>query len=166
MADCPFVSVANAIVYELNAASESQAFNRAFESEVIWADREEALEDLKNIHVDVAPIDWSQRMIGRGIWSYTLNYIVGIRKRFEATEQNPNGEISNQEVVDLVNLLGSLSTFFMPKAPSPGQQLTQHPKAQWLPNKDTKTNLFITWEHLEEFQQFTGYFPITFFVGE
>ena len=165
MAD--LATIATAIKKEIDAAAVAGTFNRVFQARLLWANRQQRLEDANVLCVDVAGINSSRSLFSRGRHLLTLRYHVAVRKRFEATEEQ-NGDIVNSEVSDLVILLDSLWKFFMPKQPSEnGRKLADYPDATVLgPQSDSNVDTVILWEDLETLRQFSGYFELTIQVVE
>lgn len=160
------ISVPNGIAYEIDAAAAANTFNRQFTSRVLWAQRTQRLEDANVLCVDVALVDWESKLLDRrASWGHTIFCDIAVRKRFEAHEE-VTGEITDSEITDLVKLLGDLAAYFMPSPTRDPCRLSQVPKATWRPQKDLTTKFVVEWDDLEQIRQFTGFFPVTYFVGE
>ena len=161
MAD--LATIADAIVSELNDASEAGSFNRTFEARVLWAKRKTQLEENDVLRVDVAPINQTRSLFSRGRHLIQLRYHVAVRKRFVKAERDQGGAISDVEVKDLTVLLDALMEFFYPKQPGAcGRPLTAYQDVTVLaPVGDLSIDTIIRWEDLEGMSQFTGYFPLT-----
>lgn len=162
-------TIAAAIVSEINTAATSGTFNRTFEANVLWAKRQQKLEEANKLRVDVAPLNLSRQLFARGVHLQVFNFDVGVRKRFEESEE-ASGEISDDEVSGLTTLLDGLLEFFMPRQPSKtGRPLTDFPTA-WVLGPGSQGDLTIettiVWDDLESMRQFTGFFPLTIHVAE
>ena len=156
------ITVADAIVAELNAASAAGTFNRTFSATVLWAQRRIKLEETDVLRVDVAPIGYAKELVSRGSWSDTCRYDIGVRKRFVGSDQDSAGEIIDDEITELITLLDQLVGFFMPKQPSQdGRRLAAVPDAVWSPDRE-QTDVRITWDDLVQYRQFTGFFRLTY----
>ena len=169
MSTCPFVSVADAIVAELDAARVAETFGvNEFQSEVIWGKRTIALEERNALRVDVCPMSWSQSLKSRGSWSWLCHYQIGIRKRFEPDEKlGQTGEIVDSALIELVNLTADVLKYFMPVRPDhQGRRLADVPAAVWREEKDGKTLAIVDWDDLSELSQFTGHFELTYEVAQ
>lgn len=165
MTEAVLITIANAIASELDTAQlAAGTFNRSFKTEVVWANRFEPLEDLKNTYVSVAPINWAEFKDDEGDLGQLSRFHIAVRKRFESTEEDSHsGNISAREIEDLVTLLSDLVRFFIPRDPdNNGRVLTDATWAAWTEEKGGITEVIIDWEDLKESRQFTGYFPLTY----
>jgi len=161
-------TIADAIKAEIDAAAiAGTSFNRTFEANVLWANRQIPLETTGVLRVDIAPIGHSRKLFARGVHLLEFRYHVGVRKRFEGT-------IPDDEVEGLSILLDGLMKFFMPRQTSKtGRPLASFQEAWVLgPGSTDKQNnsleieATIEWSDLEELSQFTGHFPLTIHVAE
>lgn len=162
-------TIAAAIKSELDSESDGgTTFNRRFEANVIWADRELRLEVANTLRVDVALVGTVRRMFSRGKHLILMLFHVSVRKRFEESEEEEGGTITDSEVNELVILLGQLEKFFMPKQPSAsGRPLADFQEATVMgPTQEQAIETIILWDHLEDLRQFSGYFPLTIQVVE
>lgn len=167
MAD--LATIAAAIVSEINTASTAGTFNRTFAANVLWAKRQQKLEEANKLRVDVAPLNHSRKLHARGVHLLVFNFDIGVRKRFEESDE-ASGEISDDEVSGLVTLLDGLMKFFMPRQTGKtGRPLADFPTA-WVLGPGSQGDLAIettiVWEDLESMRQFTGFFPLTIHVAE
>jgi len=160
------VTLADALVADLQTASDNLTFNRTFQSQVLWANRTILLTDLGILRVDIAPISWDLSVEGRGYWAMLCKYHVGVRKRFDVSEQDQStGVSSDDEVQQLVQLLSDIACYYMPSQPADkGIRFTSPAEATWVDEPGGQTPVTIHWDMLRKEHQFTGFFPLTYQV--
>ncbi len=163
-----FANVADAIAEALTAASAAGTFGLSFNTcRVLWSNRQLELTDAE-LHVDVAPVSWDQRIESRGSWEMDCHYDIGVRQRIETADQDPTtGLGSDDEIKTRVKLLSDLLGYFLPAPPDcQGLRFASIPEACWIDGPGDKTPVTIVWEDLRHVHQFTGFFPVTYRVTQ
>lgn len=150
------VSVADAIVSELLLIT---GLVREIEPERSYADWDEKLEQLNELHVDVVPVPSTTEtdLDGRGATRYQCDVDIGVRYRFDAEERNADGRISVEEIDELIELLQQFHDHFTNNGE--GRRLTGFAGAVW---QETKVRTWYVREHLRELAQYTGIIRVTY----
>lgn len=146
------IKVADAVAERINEADLSLPVT-AVRS---YADFDELLEDLGELHCDVIPaVNGSVPLVARGTTRYRCPVSVGLRKRFTQQETDGStGRILLPEMDRLTNLLVEISELFH------GQRLDwTNLKAAW---QATDFTANFSRQHLRENRQFTGIVRLTF----
>ncbi len=170
MPDVPFITVADAIVAELNAAVAAEEFSQSFDAEVVWANRDiEQDVEGDRLRVDVGPSSWGETLAARGSWDQNCHYWIVVRKNLHGIypKDPETGQPAHDEIKALVNVVAELVRFFMPLQPDKtGRELADVPEAAWVAEKENTTEVTIMWEHLRVNKQFVAFFPLSYEVSD
>ena len=143
------IALADLVTASLN---EAQFGVDGFVAERNYADWEDTLKDLDQLHIDVVPVGHpASELATRGSTAYVCRIDIGIRKRFgEADQDTSTGRVGMEAVDKLVLLVERIHEHF---AHSDNRRLSDTIDAAW-----NDTTIRSSWDrpHLREHRQFTG----------
>ena len=150
------LDIADAVTTALAAGT----FSKQFTPVRSYAEWDDALEDLNELHVDVVPLQTGPQIIHdeRGGVEYTCQIDIGVRYRFGTSEQESmTGRVDVVEVDGLKLLLEEIAEFFIPV------RLSDTNLATW-----KATDIQQSWSrpHLKNFRQYFGFVRLTFLADK
>ena len=144
----------------VTTALASGTFSKQFTPVRSYAEWDDALEDLNELHVDVVPLQTgpATTLQERASVEYSCQVDIGVRYRFGTSEQeSTTGRVDVVEVDGLKLLLQEIAEFFMV------DRLTDTNLATW-----QETNIQHSWSrpHLKNFRQYFGFVRLTFLADK
>jgi hypothetical protein len=148
------IQAADAVVTAINAATLPLEF-KCKRSYADW-DMELSDTDADRLRVDVVPVlHDNDGLQDRGAVEYLCPVDVGIRKRISQDDQATGGEVDNDAIDPLVELLEGIFELFA------ASRLEDFTDATWSVGEVRSSH---NREHLRQWRQFTGIVRITFNV--
>lgn len=151
------LSIAEAVTVTINAATlsaASEVVRYGVDAEDSFADWDDMLEDLGILHIDVVPVDDETTLAARGNTAHQCSVDVAIRKRFDASDQDPDtGRIDRDKIKELVQLMEEIGELFV------GKRLSNYDNAAW---QGLRNTAMYSRRHLRENRQYSGIARITF----
>jgi len=150
------LDIADAVTTALKAGTFSQSISPVRS----YAEWDDALEDLDELHCDVVPLQTGPVTVlqERGGVEYMCQIDIGLRKRFGTSDQETQtGRVDIEEIDGLKLLLQEIAEFFMT------DRLTDTNLATW-----QETNIQQSWSrpHLKNFRQYFGFVRLTFLADK
>lgn len=146
------LEIADAVVTALAAGTFSKTINPTRS----YAEWEEALEALNELHVDVVPLQTgpATELDDRGSVEYTCEIDVGVRYRFGTSEQeSTTGRVDVAEVDGCKLLVQEIAEYFIT------DRFADSPFGVW---QSTEIKLGWSRKHLRQMRQFFGFVRLTF----
>ena len=145
-----------AIADAVKDALEVATFSKAIAPVRSYAEWDDALEDLGELHVDVVPLQAGPEttLEDRGTVEYSCQIDIGVRYRFGASDQESvTGRISTEEVDALKLLVQEIAEYFMT------DRFSDATAGIW---QETEIKLGWSRKHLRQMRQFFGFVRLTF----
>lgn len=151
------VNIAEAVTKAINEATLSQeatAILHDIDSQDSFADWDIVLEDLDVLHIDVVPTADETALAGRGNTRHRCSVDVGVRKKFDAKDQDPQtGRIKRERIKELISLYEEIVEIFT------GKRMEYYEPAHWVATLNRNP---YSRQHLRENRQYTGIATLTF----
>lgn len=109
------------------------------------------LRDANVLHVDAFAEDFRVKLVGRGPRAVEVDVTVAVRKKTDTQD--------SQNIVDLMTLTGAIHDYLSPTSTHTARPLSTLDNTAWVSTEPIGPYIP---EHLEEWQQFTAIFVLTY----